>query len=80
MLGMSYHFRWCVGGLSLFYRMLGGGRHTHEPRLHAGRGLVLSSISGLVVEYIVAIDVTRVRFPADAILLRIKLLRYRDKQ
>ena len=25
------------------------------------------SISGLVVEYIVAIDVTRVRFPADAI-------------
>ena len=25
-----------------------------------------SSISGLVVEYIVAIDVTRVRFPADA--------------
>ena len=26
----------------------------------------LSSISGLVVEYIVAIDVTRVRFPADA--------------
>ena len=27
-----------------------------------------SSISGLVVEYIVAIDVTRVRFPADAFL------------
>ena len=26
------------------------------------------SISGLVVEYIVAIDVTRVRFPADALL------------
>ena len=26
------------------------------------------SISGLVVEYIVAIDVTRVRFPADAFL------------
>ena len=25
------------------------------------------SISGLVVEYIVAIDVTRVRFPADAL-------------
>ena len=25
-----------------------------------------SSISGLVVEYIVAIDVSRVRFPADA--------------
>ena len=28
------------------------------------------SISGLVVEYIVAIDVTRVRFPADALSLR----------
>ena len=26
----------------------------------------VTSISGLVVEYIVAIDVTRVRFPADA--------------
>ena len=32
--------------------------HTHQKSL--------SSISGLVVEYIVAIDVTRVRFPADA--------------
>ena len=29
----------------------------------------LQSISGLVVEYIVAIDVTRVRFPADAYLM-----------
>ena len=29
----------------------------------------LISISGLVVEYIVAIDVTRVRFPADAFSL-----------
>jgi hypothetical protein len=28
-----------------------------------------NSISGLVVEYIVAIDVTRVRFPADALLV-----------
>jgi hypothetical protein len=28
-----------------------------------------NSISGLVVEYIIAIDVTRVRFPADAFLL-----------
>ena len=32
-------------------------------RLRADHGV---SISGLVVEYIVAIDVTRVRFPADA--------------
>ena len=30
------------------------------------RFLVGTGISGLVVEYIVAIDVTRVRFPADA--------------
>ena len=29
--------------------------------------LLSNSISGLVVEYIVAIDVTRVRFPADAV-------------
>ena len=28
--------------------------------------VVTSSISGLVAEYIVAIDVTRLRFPADA--------------
>ena len=30
-------------------------------------GFFATSISGLVVEYIVAIDVTRVRFPADAL-------------
>ena len=30
--------------------------------------MITISISGLVVEYIVAIDVTRVRFPADALL------------
>ena len=29
----------------------------------------IQGISGLVVEYIVAIDVTRVRFPADAKVL-----------
>ena len=28
---------------------------------------VINCISGLVVEYVVAIDVTRVRFPADAL-------------
>ena len=33
---------------------------------HRDRFLFVDSISGLVVEYIVAIDVTRVRFPADA--------------
>ena len=31
--------------------------------------VVCVSISGLVVEYIVAIDVTRVRFPADAFVV-----------
>ena len=31
----------------------------------------LLSISGLVAEYIVAIDVTRVRFPADAFMPRL---------
>ena len=30
------------------------------------RKTTINSISGLVAEYIVAIDVTRVRFPADA--------------
>ena len=35
-----------------------------------GQGsLYTAGISGLVVEYIVAIDVTRVRFPADAFIL-----------
>ena len=53
--------------------------HTHtpppQPRTKTSRATrkrppmssVPISISGLVVEYIVAIDVTRVRFPADAI-------------
>ena len=35
-------------------------------RSRSGR-LDVASISGLVVEYIVATDVTRVRFPADAL-------------
>ena len=34
-----------------------------------------SRISGLVVEYIVAIDVTRVRFPADAQVQLARLVR-----
>ena len=38
-------------------------RHGHDW------AAILSSISGLVVEYIVAIDVTQVRFPADAFSL-----------
>ena len=41
--------------------------HMHlfaKSRFH---GNFVISISGLVVEYIVAIDVTRVQFPADAL-------------
>ena len=37
----------------------------------ASASRTINSIAGLVVEYIVAIDVTRVRFPADALLCRI---------
>jgi hypothetical protein len=41
-----------------------------SPAKHALFFLYGCSISGLVVEYIVAIDVTRVRFPADAYLIQ----------
>ena len=34
---------------------------------------LLTGISGLVVEYIVAIDVTRARFPADAQVCGVQL-------
>ena len=37
--------------------------HTSSEKAH-------KSISGLVAEYIVAIDVTRARFPADALALQ----------
>ena len=40
---------------------------THEPALCQKCPQIHMSISGLVVEYIVAIDVTRARFPADAL-------------
>ena len=51
---------------------IGSLRGTHALIIPMTTTIVLapkhqdSSISGLVVEYIVAIDVTRVRFPADA--------------
>ena len=48
---------------------MGGGR----PGKIRGRSISGSSISGLVVEYIVAIDVTRVRFPADALFVALVL-------
>ena len=41
------------------------GRRQHRPG-YTSMACLSNSISGLVVEYIVAIDVTRVRFPADA--------------
>ena len=37
------------------------------PPAYVAPGVEDNGISGLVVEYIVAIDVTRVRFPADAL-------------
>ena len=42
-----------------------------RARARAGMNeeIEINSISGLVAEYIVAIDVTRVRFPADALFL-----------
>ena len=52
-----------------------GAPHVLEwqmPECASGCGLMfqkdITSISGLVVEYIVAIDVTRLRFPADALI------------
>ena len=40
----------------------------NRPPRYVAPGVEDNGISGLVVEYIVAIDVTRVRFPADAFL------------
>ena len=37
----------------------------------------MSGISGLVAEYIVVIDVTRVRFPADAYVIDMRMLESR---
>ena len=39
----------------------------HDPVLCQKCAQTRMSISGLVVEYIIAIDVTRARFPADAL-------------
>ena len=41
-------------------------QNSHRNAIITFGATIASSISGLVVEYIVAIDVTRVRFPADA--------------
>ena len=39
-----------------------------------GAFIKIKGISGLVVEYVVAIDVTRVRFPADALFIYLRTL------
>ena len=43
------------------------------PTELAVSGADAQSTSGLVVEYIIAIDVTRVRFPADALSLLVAM-------
>ena len=48
-----------------FHLAIGDWEGLEQVRLVHPRALI-SSISGLVAEYIVAIDVTGVRFPADA--------------
>ena len=53
------------GGLDTRSRTTRPQTRTATNRLW--RPPVFTSISGLVVEYIIAIDVTRVRFPADAL-------------
>ena len=58
-----------VGMFWLPSRSSGSLRFVQNVSRPAGlfRGTHRISISGLVVEYIVAIDVTRARFPADAL-------------
>ena len=48
-----------------FHRAIGGLADLETVKIVRPLA-VISSISGLVTEYIVAIDVTRARFPADA--------------
>ena len=50
-----------VGGLVMLHKQAVRATCNRMPYM-----IFYRSISGLVVEYIVAIDVTRVRFPADA--------------
>ena len=49
------------------------GQRTRFASMDSESGHVCKRISGLVVEYVVAIDVTRVRFPADAFLVVFRL-------
>ena len=59
------HFFGCWLWQHVFETWLGRARR-REPRVPCPSSS--QGISGLVAEYIVAIDVTRVRFPADALL------------
>ena len=55
------------GGGKLRLSRIGMGDRRCCAVINTSDGIpIVRSISGLVVEYIVAIDVTRVRFPADA--------------
>ena len=66
----------CVNSLNIVY-IHKTQRRRRGPKtlpVHAGTQMLpfqryTLSIGGLVAEYIVAIDVTRVRFPADALFL-----------
>ena len=51
-------------------------KNRQVPDIFAGDVANARSISGLVAEYIVAIDVTRVRFPADAFDFVLRLASY----
>ena len=57
----------CLTSQTLKSKRLAGMGPIDPPRPHDNMG-----ISGLVVEYIVAIDVTRVRFPADALSIFVR--------
>ena len=58
--------RGCAAESSTRASALGGGGGSGRHMISTAGRENFTSISGLVVEYIVAIDVTRVRFPADA--------------
>ena len=79
--GSRSHYRGCISSCSMLlnFRTIDNGkchvdRICANPRWSIGPVFVLvgsdtplqRGISGLVAEYIVAIDVTRARFPADA--------------
>ena len=80
----SAGFAWAQADFLLFPENFWSGRTAVQPPLPARQLLgdealcrpvraESTCISGLVVEYVVAIDVTRVRFPADAFVFVLSL-------